>query len=164
MISAAKSRPLDYRCARIRQCRASPSLLARTGRNRLCASFPRPPDHLFPKFCVRTRNTQTIHSLSVPSYSYCYLQGITVRPVPCNYNVIQHMSALSRRRRGFKSRRGRQIISLGAKCLLFVEREDHKSPEQRTPEDRKRLATGVQLTFSKQQWDASNFLAPGMPR
>jgi hypothetical protein len=40
---------------------------------------------------------------------YCYLQGITVRPVPCNYNVIQHMSALSRRKRGFKSRRGRQI-------------------------------------------------------
>jgi len=28
---------------------------------------------------------------------YCYLQGITVRPVPCNYNVIQHISALSRR-------------------------------------------------------------------
>ena len=28
---------------------------------------------------------------------YRYLQGITVRPVPCNYNVIQHMSALSRR-------------------------------------------------------------------
>jgi hypothetical protein len=28
---------------------------------------------------------------------YCYLQGITVRPVPCNYNVIQFVSALSRR-------------------------------------------------------------------
>jgi hypothetical protein len=28
---------------------------------------------------------------------YRDLQGITVRPVPCNYNVIQHMSALSRR-------------------------------------------------------------------
>jgi hypothetical protein len=28
---------------------------------------------------------------------YCYLQSITVRPVLCNYNVIQHMSALSRR-------------------------------------------------------------------
>jgi hypothetical protein len=28
---------------------------------------------------------------------YCYLQGITVRPVPCNYNVIQQISALSQR-------------------------------------------------------------------
>jgi hypothetical protein len=28
---------------------------------------------------------------------YRYLQGITVRPVPCNYNVIQQISALSRR-------------------------------------------------------------------
>jgi hypothetical protein len=24
---------------------------------------------------------------------YGYLQGIAVRPVPCNYNVIQHISA-----------------------------------------------------------------------
>ena len=28
---------------------------------------------------------------------YRYLQGITMRPVPCNYNVIQHISALSLR-------------------------------------------------------------------
>jgi hypothetical protein len=28
---------------------------------------------------------------------YRYLEGITMRPVPCNYNVIQHISALSRR-------------------------------------------------------------------
>ena len=31
---------------------------------------------------------------------YRYLQGITMRPVPCNYNVIQHISALSRRNTG----------------------------------------------------------------
>jgi len=37
--------------------------------------FPRPPDHLFPKFCLRTRNTQTIHSLSVPSYSLLLFTG-----------------------------------------------------------------------------------------
>jgi hypothetical protein len=41
------------------------------------------------------------------------LQGIAERPLPCNYNVIQPDSALSRRKRGFKSRRGRQINSLG---------------------------------------------------
>jgi len=46
--------------------------------------------------------------LGVP---YGSLQGVTVRPVPCNYYVIQRVVALSRRRRGFKSRRGRQIIT-----------------------------------------------------
>ena len=51
---------------------------------------------------------------------YRYLQGITMRPVPCNYNVIQHISALSRRKRGFKSRRGRQINNFEKKCLLSV--------------------------------------------
>ena len=39
------------------------------------------------------------------------LQGIAERPLPCNYNVIQPVSALSRRKHGFKSRRGRQILS-----------------------------------------------------
>ena len=48
------------------------------------------------------------------------LQGIAERPLPCNYNVIQLVSALSRRKRGFKSRRGRHINSLGDKCLLSV--------------------------------------------
>ena len=74
---------------------------------------------------------------------HCYLHGITARPVPCNYYVIRSVVGFSRRKRGFKSRRGRQINSLGAKCLLSVEREDHKSPEQRTPDDLKRLASGV---------------------
>jgi|ERR1700722_8587639 len=48
------------------------------------------------------------------------LQGIAERPLPCNYNVIQFVCALSRRRRGFKSRRGRQISSLEENCLLSV--------------------------------------------
>jgi hypothetical protein len=39
------------------------------------------------------------------------LQGIADRPLPCNYNVIQFVSALSRRRRGFKSRRGHAAIN-----------------------------------------------------
>jgi len=51
---------------------------------------------------------------------YRYLRGITVRPVPCNYNVIQSVVALSRRRRGFKSRRGRQLNTLQEKSLLSV--------------------------------------------
>jgi hypothetical protein len=34
------------------------------------------------------------------------LQGIAARPLPCNYNMIQQISALSRRKRGFKSRPG----------------------------------------------------------
>ena len=49
---------------------------------------------------------------------YCYLQGITVRPVPCNYYVIQSVVALSRRRRGSKSRRGRQFKTLQENCRL----------------------------------------------
>ena len=48
------------------------------------------------------------------------LQGVAERPLPCNYNVIQQNIALSRRRRGFKSRRGRQINNLREKCLLSV--------------------------------------------
>jgi len=40
------------------------------------------------------------------------LQGVAERPLPCNYNVIQRISVLSRRRRGFKSRRGRQFNTL----------------------------------------------------
>jgi len=66
------------------------------------------------KLAIHRRYTER-RFLCIP---YCYLQGITVRPVPCNYNVIQSVSALSRRRRGFKSRRGRQFNNLGEKCLL----------------------------------------------
>jgi hypothetical protein len=48
------------------------------------------------------------------------LQGIAERPLPCNYNVIQPVSALSRRKRGFKSRRGRQFNGLQENRLLSV--------------------------------------------
>src|SRR5262252_7709900 len=37
------------------------------------------------------------------------LQGLAERPVPCKYNVIQFGEALSRRKRGFESLRGRQL-------------------------------------------------------
>jgi hypothetical protein len=59
------------------------------------------------KLAIHRRYTER-RLLSIPS---CYLQGITVRPVPCNYNVIQSVSALSRRRRGFKSKRKMGSIS-----------------------------------------------------
>jgi hypothetical protein len=39
--------------------------------------------------------------------SIASLQGIAERPLPCNYNVLECVCALSRRKRGFKSRRGR---------------------------------------------------------
>jgi hypothetical protein len=71
---------------------------------------------LIQNFAIHRRYTQ-LRFLRTP---YCCLQGITVRPVPCNYNVIQQISALSRRKRGFKSRRGRQINRLGEKRLLSV--------------------------------------------
>ena len=39
------------------------------------------------------------------------LQGVAERPLPCNYNVIQQDIAPSRRKRGFKSRRGRHTFN-----------------------------------------------------
>jgi len=56
-----------------------------------------------PKLAVQGRYNQSLH-LGVSSRS---LQGIAERPLPCNYYVIRYDGALSRRRRGFKSRRGR---------------------------------------------------------
>jgi hypothetical protein len=41
-----------------------------------------------------TDDTQSVGSFVFP---YRYLQGITVRPVPCDYNLIQSVSALSPR-------------------------------------------------------------------
>ena len=43
--------------------------------------------------------------------SIASLRGIAVRPLPCNYNVLQLVCALSRRKRGFKSRRGRHLFN-----------------------------------------------------
>ena len=63
----------------------------------------------------------------ITSVLTCSLQGIAERPLPCKYNVIRPVSALSRRKRGFKSRRGRQINNLLEECLLSVEQEDRKS-------------------------------------
>jgi hypothetical protein len=69
----------------------SPSHLASRARNCLCASFPRSQITLFHSFGSDSRYTER-RLLCIP---YCYLLGITVRSVPCNYNVIQSVSALS---------------------------------------------------------------------
>jgi len=51
------------------------------------------PGVLVQKLAIHRRYTER-RFFCIP---YCYLQGISVRPVPCNYNVIQHISVLSRR-------------------------------------------------------------------
>ena len=90
-----RSEPLDRQSARIRPCRASPSHLASTARNHPCGSFSRATDLQFrlppPKLAVQERYNQKMR-LSVSS---CSLQGITERPLPCDYNVIQFVCAFT---------------------------------------------------------------------
>jgi hypothetical protein len=90
------------------------------GWNHPCGSFSRATDLQFrlltSKLAVQGRYNQKVR-LSVSS---CSLQGIAERPLPCNYNVIQFVYALSRRKRGFKSRRGRQFNGLQENRLLSV--------------------------------------------
>src|SRR5260370_42243062 len=80
-----------------RPCRASPSHLASKAGNHPCGSFSRATDLQFRlppiKLAVQERYKQK-KRLGVSS---CSLQGIAERPLPCNYNVIQPVSALSRR-------------------------------------------------------------------
>ncbi len=64
-------------------------------------------DEVFLGIAIHGRYTEQ-PLLGVP---YGSLQGVTVRPVPCNYYVIQPVVALSRRKRGFKSRRGRHLFN-----------------------------------------------------
>src|ERR1700720_1248857 len=93
-MSAARDEPLDYRWARIRPCRASPSHLA--------SMAPEHPDSF-------SRSTDLpVFRLPVLKLAVQgrYNQGIAERPLPRSYNIIQPVSALSRRKRGFKSRRG----------------------------------------------------------
>src|SRR5258708_6605805 len=70
-----------------------------------------------PKLTVQGRYNQNLFLGVLPRF----LQGIAERPLPCNYNAIQLVSALSRRKRGFKSRRGRQPLFRGASDSLVVE-------------------------------------------
>src|SRR5260370_10962687 len=58
------------RWARIRRCRASLSHLASTAQNCLSASFPRSPDHPFPEFWFKTRDTQSVGSFVFPTAIY----------------------------------------------------------------------------------------------
>ena len=43
------------------------------------------------------RGTRTVQRKPVPSVLNWFLQGIAERPLPCNYYVIDFVSALSRR-------------------------------------------------------------------
>ena len=94
--------------ARIRRCRASPSHLASRARNRHCASFPKSQITSFERFRSKLAIHRRYTKRRFLCLHYCYLQVITVRPAPCNNKVIQSVSALSRRKHGFKSRQGRQ--------------------------------------------------------
>src|ERR1022692_5127318 len=120
MISAAKSRASGLSVGKNSTMQSQFFSSCQYGSKSSLRFVPNIADHLvrefWPKFAIHRRYTER-RFLCIP---YGYLQGIMVRPVPCNYNVIQHISALSRRKRGFKSRRGRQITSLGEKCLLSV--------------------------------------------
>lgn len=95
-------------------------IFASMATNHPCGSFSRSPDRFVglprSKLAVQGRSNQSLY-LSVSSRS---LQGIAERPLPCNYYAIQSDDALSRRKRGFKSRRGRQTNSLEEKRLLSI--------------------------------------------
>ena len=90
-------------------------------RNRLCASVPNiarsPFSQSFGSKLAIQRRYRERRFFCIP---YCYLQGITVRPVPCNYNVMQHISALSRRRHDFlfKIQPRRRLWQTVSRCAL----------------------------------------------
>jgi hypothetical protein len=63
----------------------------------------------FPSFGSQLAMHRRYTEHPLPCAPYGSLQGVTVRPVLCNYVVIQQDVALSRRKHGFKSRRGRQF-------------------------------------------------------
>jgi hypothetical protein len=75
---------------------------------------------LFPEFWLKTRDTQTIHRASVPWYPSCYLQGITVGLVPCNYYVIRQNIALSRRSPVAKSSIAWRMIGVCDESLAIL--------------------------------------------
>jgi hypothetical protein len=102
-----RSEPLDHRSARIRPCRASLSHLASMARNHPCGSFSRATDFQFRSLRQNSRyknGTSKRCALAFLAVPYRALQSDRCLVI----NVIQPVSALSRRKRGFKSRRGRQ--------------------------------------------------------
>jgi hypothetical protein len=62
-----------------------------------------------PKLAVQGRYNQN----PFLSISSCFLQGIAERPLPCNYNVIQFVCALSRRYTGSNPVGDARSISYG---------------------------------------------------
>jgi len=99
-MSAAKSRASGLSVGKNSTMQSqsfSPSHLASRARNHLCASFPTSQITLFDSFgaklAVQERYNQSLFHRAISRS----LQGVAERPLPCNYNVIQPISALSRR-------------------------------------------------------------------
>ena len=73
----------------------------------------------FQTFYAKTSGTRTVQPESSRlSVSSCSLQGIAERPLPCNYNVIQFVCALSRR--SPPGARIRNRFPDRVRCVLFV--------------------------------------------
>jgi hypothetical protein len=51
----------------------------------------------FQSFASRLAVQERYNENSFLTVLCCSLQGVALRPLPCNYNVIQNVSALSRR-------------------------------------------------------------------
>src|ERR1700722_15075760 len=90
------SRPLYHPCTRIRPCRSSPSPVCLQIID--CGFWLRSSDLPVLRIAVPKLAVQGRYNMGVqPSVLTGSLQGITERPLPCNYNVIQFVCALSRR-------------------------------------------------------------------
>src|SRR6266699_2227670 len=63
------------------------------------------------QFCLKLAVQQRYNLNLFLSVLTGSLQGFAERPLPCSCNVIPSVIALSRRRRGFKSRRGRHTFN-----------------------------------------------------
>jgi hypothetical protein len=96
-----------------------PTIQSGIGKSRFVLTIARSP-----RFSGSLRQKLAVQGRYKVNLFLCVLtgsvQGVAERPLPCSYNVIRLVCALSRRRRGFKSSRGRQINNLREKCLLSV--------------------------------------------
>ena len=111
-MSAANSRP--SRSSQQEFDRAEPVLLLAVWLQIIFAV--RAHDSRSPRFSGSLRQKLAIQGRYKVNLFLCVLtgslQGIAERPLPCSYNVIPSVIALSRRKRGFKSRRGTPTTSI----------------------------------------------------
>ena len=123
MMSAANSRP--SRSSQQEFDRAEPVLLLAVWLQIIFAV--RAHDSRSPRFSGSLRQKLAVQGRYKVDLFLCVLtgslQGVAERPLPCSYNVIPSVIALSRRKRGFKSSRGRHTFNdLHAKALGYVYR------------------------------------------